>query len=89
MTLAFGQNFAGLLVTRSSKRAPTHKITSCIVHRHIGFIRTMHAQHTNKLLIIARDTRQDPLNVLVTGIAQEMCKFSQLCRSIALYNTTA
>ena len=59
-----------------------------VVHGHVGFIGTMHAQHTNKLWIITWE-RTQAHQCIGYRKAQDVCKFSQLLRCIALYHATA
>jgi hypothetical protein len=49
----FGEKAFSRPVTRSSKRAPMLNITSQPVHRQIGFVGAVHAQHAEELRVAA------------------------------------
>ena len=53
-----------------------------ILHPHVCFIRTMHAQHSNKLLICRRIATQTHQSI-GTGETQQTHQFSQLLRRIS------
>jgi hypothetical protein len=44
-----GTELETVLVTRSSKRAPTAKNDVRVMHRHIGLVEAMHTQHAEEL----------------------------------------
>ena len=78
MISACGEKASTLPVTRSSKRAPTATRHVGVVHRHVGVVGPVHAQHLQRQRV--RDgNAPSPIRVVVTGI----CVSSASSRSSA------
>jgi hypothetical protein len=70
-----GEKASSRPVMRSSKRAPILNHDIAIMHRQIGFISAVHAQHAKELRIIG--IGPSPISVEVTGAPVSLGQFAQ------------